>query len=120
MPEAAVLGTADLDKKSKVKVVDRLRKHLHDARFRALAERLEELRQKHEQGLLVSIEFLKSLLELAREVVEAERTAEPAHAGEREVKKALRKTLFKYRLHQDHELFDRATATSGSTTDSVA
>ena len=30
------------------------------------------------------------------------------HAGEREVKKALRKTLFKYRLHQEQELFDRA------------
>jgi type I restriction enzyme R subunit len=30
------------------------------------------------------------------------------HAGEREVKLALRKTLFKYRLHQDQELFDRA------------
>ena len=30
------------------------------------------------------------------------------HAGEREVKLALRKTLFKYRLHQDQDLFDRA------------
>ena len=30
------------------------------------------------------------------------------HAGEREVKMALRKTLFKYRLHQDQDLFDRA------------
>ena len=30
------------------------------------------------------------------------------HAGEREVKLALRKTLFKYRLHQDQELFDKA------------
>ena len=30
------------------------------------------------------------------------------HAGEREVKKALRRTLFKYKLHQDHDLFDRA------------
>ncbi len=30
------------------------------------------------------------------------------HAGEREVKKALGKTLCKYRLHQDQELFDRA------------
>jgi type I restriction enzyme R subunit len=27
---------------------------------------------------------------------------------EREVKMALRKTLFKYKLHQDQELFDRA------------
>ena len=30
------------------------------------------------------------------------------HAGEREIKKALRKTLFKYKLHQDTDLFDRA------------
>jgi type I restriction enzyme, R subunit len=28
--------------------------------------------------------------------------------GEREVKKALRKSLFKYRLHQDEELFEKA------------
>ena len=30
------------------------------------------------------------------------------HAGERAVKMALRKTLFKYKLHQDTDLFDRA------------
>ena len=30
------------------------------------------------------------------------------HAGEREVKKALRRTLFKYKLHQDADLFERA------------
>ena len=30
------------------------------------------------------------------------------HAGEREIKKALRKTLFKYQLHQDTDLFERA------------
>mgnify|MGYP003642322024 FL=1 len=30
------------------------------------------------------------------------------HAGEREVKKALRQTLFKYKLHQDPDLFERA------------
>lgn len=29
-------------------------------------------------------------------------------AGEREIKKALRKTLFKYKLHQDEELFEKA------------
>ena len=156
----AVLGTPDPDRKSKeieIKVAGRLRKHLHDARFRALGERLEALRQKHEQGLLISIDFLKSLLDLARDVVEAERTTTVAatpedrgkaaltelfeearndrtpimvervvndideivrhirfagwqstHAGERQVKQALRKTLLKYRLHQDQELFDRA------------
>ena len=155
----AVLGVPDPEKKSKeieIKVANRLRKHLHDPRFRALGERLEDLRRKHEQGQLVSIDFLKSLLGLARDVVEAERTVQPTtpeergkaaltelfeearndrtpimvervvndiddivrhvrfegwqatHSGEREVKKALRKTLFKYRLHQDQELFDRA------------
>ena len=31
-------------------------------------------------------------------------------AGEREVKQALRRTLFKYKLHQEQELFDRAYA----------
>jgi hypothetical protein len=36
-------------------------------------------------------------------------------AGEREVKKALRKTLLKYQLHQESELFERRTDTSGST-----
>ena len=29
-------------------------------------------------------------------------------AGEREVQKAIRKTLLKYKLHKDQELFDRA------------
>jgi type I restriction enzyme R subunit len=133
-----------------------LRKRLHDPRFKALGERLEALKEKHEQGLLVSIDFLKALLALARDVVAAEHAAEPignealgkaaltelfeeakndktpimvervvndideivryvrfdgwqnTHAGEREVKMALRRTLFKYKLHQDQELFDRA------------
>ena len=108
----------------------------------------------------ISPEFLKSQLDLARDVVEAERTVQPAtseergrhaltelfegarndrtstvvervvndideivrhvrfagwqstHSGERQVKQALRKTLLKYRLHQDQELLDGAyTAT---------
>jgi type I restriction enzyme R subunit len=155
----AVLGSPDPNKKAKeieIKVARRLRSRAHDPRFRELGERLEELRQRHEQGLLVSVDFLKALLDLARDVVAAENTAEPlaaedlgkaaltellegvrnedtpiivervvadideivryvrfagwqnTHAGEREVKMALRKTLFKYRLHQDEELFDRA------------
>ena len=31
-----------------------------------------------------------------------------ANAGEREVRKALRRTLFKYKLHTDTELFEKA------------
>ena len=155
----AVLGTPDPNKKAReieIKVARWLRRRLHDPRFKELSERLEALKQRHEQGLLGSIEFLKALLDLARDVVAADQAAEPigdeelgkaaltelfeeakndqtpimvervvndideivryvrfdgwqnTHAGEREVKMALRKTLFKYKLHQDQGLFDRA------------
>ena len=155
----AVLGTPDPKKKVReieIKVSRRLRKHLHDPRFKDLAERLEDLKNRHEQGLLTSVDFLKRLLDLARDVVATEHASPPieqedrgkaaltelfeevrngdtpvmverivsdideivrqvrfdgwqnTHAGEREVRRALRKTLFKYLLHQDIDLFDRA------------
>lgn len=155
----AVLGSADPTRKAKeitIKLTARLRKHAENPKYKALAERLEDLKNRHQQGLLVSIEFLKELLELAKDVVKLERETpveeeidrgkaaltqlfeetrsgdtpimvkrvvddideivravrfdgwQSTHAGEREVKMALRKTLFKYRLHQDAELFERA------------
>ena len=155
----AVLGTPDPDKKGKeisVKLTARLRKHAGNPMFKALSQRLEDLKERHHQGLLLSIDFLKALLELAKDVVKAEREApveedvnrgktaltelfeetqngdtpimikrvvddiddivravrfdgwQETHAGEREVKKALRQTLFRYKLHQDTDLFDRA------------
>ena len=42
-----------------------------------MGEKLESLREKHEKGLLTSIEFLKLLLELAKEAAEAEREVVP-------------------------------------------
>jgi type I restriction enzyme R subunit len=139
-----------------IRIAARLRKHINDPTFIALSERLENLRARHEQGLLASIDFLKELLTLARDVVEAEKEV-PEEAqedqakaaltelfenarngetpiivervvediddivrkvrfpgwqtttqGEREVQKALRRTLLKYKLHNDHDLFDRA------------
>ena len=41
-------------------------------------EKLEKLRQQHEQGLINSIDFLKQLLELAKEAAEAEKEVVPA------------------------------------------
>lgn len=64
-------------KEVELKIAFRLRKHRGDPRFVALGERLEELRERHEQGQLSSLEFLKSLLELARDVVGAEKEVEP-------------------------------------------
>ncbi len=155
----AVLENPDPTKKAKevtIKLSSRLRKHSGNPKFKALAERLEDLKNRHQQGLLVSIAFLKELLDLAKEVVKLERETpaeedadrgkaaltelfeqarngstaamvkrvvddideivrqvrfpgwQNTHGGEREVKQVLRKTLFKYRLHQDIELFDRA------------
>lgn len=155
----AVLGTPDPPTKAKeieIKVARRLRKHMGDPRFVELSERLERLKERNEQGVLNSVQFLKELLDLARDVVYAEREVPPVevgdlgraaltdlfeeartqdtpiiverivddideivrlirfdgwqntHAGERAVKNALRKTLFKYKLHQDQDLFDRA------------
>ncbi len=155
----AVLGDPDPKKKAKeitIKLTAQLRKHAGNPKYKALAERLEDLKKRHEHGLLVSIDFLKALLDLAKDVVKLEREMpieeeidrgkaaltelfeevkngetpvmvkrivddideivrqvrfdgwQNTHAGEREVKIALRKTLFKYKLHQDTELFDRA------------
>jgi type I restriction enzyme R subunit len=143
-------------KEIEIKIARRLRQHMGNPRFKALSERLESLKERHEQGLLNSVEFLKQLLQLAKELLQAEKETPPdededrgkaaltelfqevknsetpiivervvsdideivrivrfpgwqaTHAGEREVKKALRKTLFKYRLHQDEELFEKA------------
>ena len=155
----AVLNSPDPDKKAQelsIKVAQRLRKYMGNPRFKKLSERLEKLKEQHEAGQLLSIAFLKALLDLARDVVNAEKDTpqeededrglaaltalfeevrneetpiivervvedideivrlvrfdgwQATSAGEREVRKALRKTLFKYKLHQDKELFEKA------------
>ncbi len=141
-----------------IKLVARLRKHLGNPKFVALGERLEKIKERHEQGFLTSLEFLKAILEIAKEVVEAEKETDPEEErdrakealtelfseaknqsthiiverivadideivkkvrfpdwqhtsqGERLVQRELRKTLLKYKLHTDQDLFDRAYA----------
>jgi type I restriction enzyme R subunit len=141
-----------------IRIAARLKKHASTPEFIKLGKRLEALRERHERGLLTSIEFLKALLELAKQVVAAEQEVEPQEeqargkaaltelfnevknsetpiivervvndideivryvrfdgwqntiAGEREVQRALRRTLLKYKLHHEQELFDRAYA----------
>lgn len=64
-------------KKIEINLVARILKHGNDPKFIKLGERLEELREKHEQGLVTSIEFLKLLLQLAKEAVQAEKEVVP-------------------------------------------
>ena len=139
-----------------IRITGRLQRHGNDPKFVALSERLEALRLRHEMGQLASIDFLKGLLELAKDVVKAEKEVPQERAldlgkaaltelfaevrnpqtpvivervvadideivrqvrfpgwqqtagGEREVQKALRRSLLKYKLHTDQDLFDRA------------
>ena len=116
----------------------RINKHSKDPKFVKLGEKLEELRLRHEQGLVNSIEFLKMLLNLAREAAAAEKEVVPEEeidkgkaaltelfegvrnentpiivkrdtsTGRQDVKKALRQTVWIKYKIHDKELFDKA------------
>lgn len=72
-------------KKVEINLVAKIMNHTKDPKFIKLGEKLETLREKHEQGLLTSIEFLKLLLELAKEAAQAEKEIVP----EQEVDKGI-------------------------------
>ena len=81
-----LLEEGDPEKKSKeieVKLIARLSRHRDNPTFVALGERLEKLKERHEQGLLHSLDFLKELLTLARDVVQAEQQVDPVDEQER-------------------------------------
>jgi len=154
-----ILPDAEPDKRAKdveIKLIARLRKHLGNPTFTALGELLERIKERHEQGFLTSLEFLKQILARAKDVVEAEKHTDPAEErdrakealtelfneakntnthifverivadidgivkkvrfpdwqqtsqGERLVQRELRRTLLKYKLHTDQDLFDKA------------
>lgn len=137
-------------------LVSRFKAKSSDPKFKALGERFEEIRDRAEQGLINSVEFIKQLCELAKDTLRAEReiiseqeqkTAKSALTelflelktdqtpavverivndideivknvrydgwqatitGERLVQRSLRKTLLKYKLHKEEDLFNRA------------
>lgn len=54
-------------------LVLRFKKHGDLPRFKSLSQRLEELRDKAEKGLITSIEFVKELCKIAKETLQAEK-----------------------------------------------
>jgi type I restriction enzyme R subunit len=137
-------------------IIARIVRNKSEPLFRELGERLAELKEKYSQGQQASLDFLRELLELARDTVAAEKTIQlipreekgkaaltqlfdsiktdvtpvmverivsdiddvvravrfdgwqNTAQGDREVKQALRQTLYvKYKL-RDQDLFDRA------------
>jgi type I restriction enzyme R subunit len=57
-------------------LIKRFQRNAAVPKFKKLSERLEELRNKAEQGLITSIEFVKELCKLAKETVQAEKELE--------------------------------------------
>lgn len=64
-------------KQVEINLIAKIRQHSNDPKFIQLGEKLENLREKHERGLITSIEFLKLLLELARDAAKAEKEVVP-------------------------------------------
>ena len=60
-----------------IDLVARIQQHGKDPKFIKLGEKLEELRDRHERGLIDSKEFLRRLLELAKEARQAEKEVVP-------------------------------------------
>ena len=54
-------------------LIKRFKKLGGDPRFKKLSDRLEALRDKAEQGLITSIEFVKELCKIAKETLQAEK-----------------------------------------------
>lgn len=71
----------------------RLGEHRADPKFKRFAEKLDELRERMEQNMITSIEFLKQLLQLARELLEEEKKID-APEDRREQGKAALTDLF--------------------------
>jgi type I restriction enzyme R subunit len=82
----SILKDANPGKKAReveIKLIARLRKHGTNPKFTELGERLEKVRERHEQGLLSSLDFLKNILQIAKEVVEAENQVDPEEEQDR-------------------------------------
>lgn len=81
-----IVTTRDPEQKAReleLKITARLHKHPSNPVFRALGERMEELRQRHAEGLLTSLSFLKLLIELAQDTVKAEKEIPPEEEPDR-------------------------------------
>lgn len=63
--------------KVEIDLVAKIQKHGREEKFVKLGQKLEDLRERHEQGLINSIEFLKLLLQLAKEAAQAEKEVVP-------------------------------------------
>ena len=108
----SILKDANPEKKAQeveIKLIARLRKHAGNPKFKELGERLEKIREKHEQGLLSSLEFLKAILEIAKDTVEAENQTDPEE-DENQAMTALTELFNEVRTKNTHVIVERIVA----------
>ena len=72
----------------------RLQTHSGDINYKPFVEKLEELRERMEQSLETSIDFLKQLLELAKDLLKAEKKVEDDPIDRRHQARAALTELF--------------------------
>lgn len=141
-------------KKLNISLIAKIRSK-NNPNFEELGQRLERLKDKYEAGVLSSLEWLKEILDAARDVVRLENETheevvsddkqaltaiflelrndttpqiianvvkdideivqstrfdgwQSTHVGQKKIRKVLRQTLFKYKLHKEQELFEKA------------
>lgn len=151
--EAIIAGRVHRNPREiEINLIRRLRRHVGDPRFTKLGERLERARERYRKKLITSIEFLKELLGIAKDVVATERQTKvkiitdnkqaltaifeqcrivnpqvkqivteideivtkvkfdgwaDTHVGRREIQQAIYRILFRNKLHNEKELFDK-------------
>jgi type I restriction enzyme R subunit len=108
----SILKDANPSKKAReveIKLIARLRKHAGNPKFKELGERLEKIRERHEQGLLNSLEFLKAILEVAKDTVATENQIDPEEEQDKALA-ALTELFNEVKSKQTHVIVERLVA----------
>lgn len=87
-------------------LVKRFKKNAGNPKFKKLSELLEALRDKAEQGLITSIEFVKELCKLAKETLQAEKELE-AEQQEKTPQAALTELFLELKTDQTPAVVER-------------
>lgn len=87
-------------------LAERFKKHSNLPIFKSLSERLEELRDKAEKGLIASIDFVKELCKIAKETLQAEKELEE-EVQEKSPKAALTELFLELKTDQTPAVVER-------------
>ena len=96
-------------KKAKIlemELIKRFNRNQDDPRYKALGDRLEELRDRAEKGLITSIEFIKELCKLAKDTLQLEKDA-LSELEKRDAKEALTELFLESKTEKTPAVVER-------------